>query len=151
MIVEIYTVDRFDVESKNIYKMWKGLKVVDEKNLPLKLSKLYDIRECNNEKEICKIAEEILVDHVVERYKIRGKALGVEENFNYAFEIFLKESVSDVVGESVSDIIEKMYFKKFTVRTGRCFYLVDLDDFVDFANEEFVNQLINRVELRKLR
>ncbi|MGC8866807.1 MAG: hypothetical protein ACP5IO_06900 [Elusimicrobiales bacterium] len=150
MIIEIYTVDSFDVESRKIYKMWKGLEVQSKKRLPLKISRLYDIRKLEDERYLHKIAKEILVDPIVEEYVIREKDNFFEENYKYACEIFLKDGVSDVVGESVSDIIEKMYSKKFTVRTGRCFYLTFLDDFVDFVKEEYFNELINKINLRKL-
>lgn len=147
MKVEIYTVDRFDVESRNVYRLWKGKDI--DGIFPIKVSKFYDIG-CSDAGLIRKIAEEILVDPVVERYRIREKDKTFEKDWKFVVEIFLKEGVSDVVGESVSDIIEKMFSEKFVVRTGRCFYLKFLDDFVDFAKEEYFNPLINGIELKRL-
>lgn len=141
MIIEIYTVDKYDTESNNISKLIKNHSCVD---VDVKLTKLYDIKELNDKNYAMKIATNVLQDRVVESYIIRDTQIHFDNRYKFYCEIFFKKSITDVVGESVSDIIEKLYSNRFTVRTGRCFYLSSFDqNAFNFLKEEYFNELIH--------
>ncbi|MCX7642046.1 MAG: hypothetical protein N2Z20_05365 [Elusimicrobiales bacterium] len=148
MIVEIYTIDKYDKESKNIRELFiKHFKV---NNFDLKLTKLYDIKECDDISDIELIARDILLDPVVEKYYIRNDKF-LFKRYKFILEIFLKDSVSDVVGESVSGIVNKLINKRFNVRTGKCFYCSSsIDEFINFVREEFFNELIHNMKIRRI-
>ncbi|MCX7905620.1 MAG: hypothetical protein N2446_02840 [Elusimicrobiales bacterium] len=148
MIIEIYTVDKYDRESKNIREVFvKNFKV---NRFNLKVTKLYNIVECEDITSIDLIARDILLDPIVEEYIIRREK-PLFKGYKWGLEIFLKKSVADVVGESVSDVINKLIDKKFNVRTGKCFYFSSSrDKFISFIREEFFNDLIHTMEIKEL-
>lgn len=147
MIIEIYTHDKYDIESKNIEKMFYRF---SSKNISIKMTKLYKIKECENNIDIKKVAEDILIDPIVEGYLLR-KENSFVNGYKGFIDVFLKDSITDVVGESVGDIIKRVTGKSFRVRTGRSFYFSGSKDlFIDFIKEEFFNELIHKINVREL-
>lgn len=147
MIVELYTKDIYDTESKLIERLFKNY---SKSNISVKLTRLYDILDCFNKDEVLRIAKEILVDPIVEEYLIRDVD-GYLKGYDGMVELFLRDSLTDVVGESVSDIIKRVLDRDFKVRTGRCFYFsASKDLFLDFVKEEFFNEHLHKINIKKL-
>lgn len=147
MIIEIYTNDLYDFESRNLTtafgKLNNGL------DIKIKVSKLYKINNIKDKKILSSIASDILIDPIVEYYSFENKDNCLVGYDGYV-DIFLKDNISDVVGESVSDIVEKVKGIKVLVRTGKRFYYKGKKHlFIDFIKEEFFNELIHKIDLKE--
>lgn len=148
MIVEIYTKDNYDFESKNLKLAIS--KFGSEGVFDVKVSKLYKIENIKNKKVLNSIVNDILIDPIVEECLVGDKKNLFFNKYQGYVEIFLKDSVADVVGESVSDIIERIKGLKTSVRIGKRFYYCGIKDrFLDFIKEEFFNELIHKISFKE--
>lgn len=144
MIIEVFTKDKFDVESKNITKNFTTY----GGSGAIKLTKLYDINARERKDYFNNIARFILIDPVVEDFNIesllrRGRII---------IELWLKESIVDLLGESVKMAIGDYGFKPpEMVRTGKRFYfeICDIEKARSFIEEEFSNEIIHRIKIEK--
>lgn len=148
MIIEIYTNDLYDFESKNLKLSLVNYRALD---LKVKVARLYNISGISDKKFLKSIARDILIDPIVENYCLEEKSCFFSQ-YNGHIDIFLKDSVTDVVGESVSDIIERIKGIKTEVRTGKRFYYCgNTDLFLEFIKEEFFNELIHKIEIKEFK
>ncbi|MCX7916694.1 MAG: phosphoribosylformylglycinamidine synthase subunit PurS [bacterium] len=88
----------------------------------VRVSNIYKI-ECIADKEkIKKITKELLIDNVSETFRIYKK-IKIEKNC-WIVEVFLKEGVTDPVGDTAKDtIIESGILKDVNVKTGKRYYI----------------------------
>lgn len=148
MKIEVYTKDSFDKETQNVEKLFKSFSGF---NTRMKYTKIYDIILDEKKNYFKKIAKEVIIDPIVEEYRIYEEKLPFS-NFDIFVEVWYKKSVTDVVGKSVVDAIEKAGFKRpEDVRTAKCFYFKNLNNKLikEFINENFSNELINDVIFKK--
>lgn len=148
MKIEVYTKDKFDKETQNIEKLFKSFSGF---NTDIKYTKIYDIILDKGKDYFNKIAREVILDPIVEEYRIYDKKLPFDD-FDISIEVWYKKSVVDVVGKSVVDAIEKAGFKRpDDVRTAKCFYFKNVDTKLikEFIDENFSNELINEVIFKK--
>ena len=120
-IVEIFKKRNIrDVFGEDVKKSIEELGISDIEEV--KVSNLYKI-ECNTEKKnIEKIAKELLIDNVSEDFLIYKKSK-TKKNY-WIVEVFLKEGVTDPVGEtSKKTIIESGILKDVDVKTGKKYYI----------------------------
>ncbi|MEF3279847.1 MAG: hypothetical protein K6357_02620 [Elusimicrobiota bacterium] len=148
MRIEVFTKDEFDRESKNISESFFSFSQIKGN---IKFSKIYDIKAEEKEEYFKKIAEDILVDPVVEYY-ILGEKTPRPFNFNVSIEVWFKKGVTDVVGESVKNIIG-VYGMRMPddAQSARCYYFslkADKNILKEFIYENFANELINDIRLR---
>ncbi|MGB9677363.1 MAG: phosphoribosylformylglycinamidine synthase subunit PurS [Candidatus Ratteibacteria bacterium] len=120
-IVEIYKKKNIrDVFGEDIKKSIEELGIFGINEV--KVSNLYKI-ECNTEKKnIEKITKELFIDNVSEDYSIYKKRKR-EKNY-WIIEIFLKDGVTDPVGETAKKTItESGILKNVNVKTGKKYYI----------------------------
>jgi len=147
MIVEIFTIDKFDKESKNITDAFKNY----GGKCDIKFTKLYKIIADKDISYFKKIAEEVLVDKIVENYGIYDDLGKTMLNFPFVIDIWFKESVTDICGESVKLAIRDAgYMEPVSVRTAKRFYFSNKDSkALSFVMEDYANELIHRVDFKK--
>lgn len=150
MEIEIITLERFDVESKNIEKVFFDFSGLNSK---IKLSRIYEISKDANKDYFKKIAEEMLYDPIVENFKL----VVSDKRFFPGYKIFVKVSfkkgVTDVVGESVKKIISDMgYESPGEVKTSKGFYfsLNDKTEIINFIKENYANELIHNIVVEEI-
>ena len=147
MIIEIFTVDKFDKESTHITKMFKNYGGRSR----IKFSKLYKVVCESSKNYFVKVAKDVLVDHIVERYKIFDDDNFFSFKASVVIDLWFKESVSDICGESVRDAIgDAGFIKPLYVRTAKRFYFLDSNKkALEFIMENYANELIHRIDFKK--
>lgn len=147
-LVEIFTKDKFDSESK---KFSNFLKNSLSKNTEIKFSKIYRISVNENINYFKRIADEILTDPIVEIYRLNNKFYGGKLDlscYDFWVDVWFKEGITDVVGESVKNIISDYGLPPpDKVSFAKRFYFSDIDkkQAEEFINENFANKLINDI------
>jgi phosphoribosylformylglycinamidine (FGAM) synthase PurS component len=119
MIIEIWTRDGFAVNEK------RGLiERLAHAGLPVKaagLSRLYNIDAAWPARDFRILAAELLSDRITERYSL-SKRPGMRNM--YRVEVWLKNSATDVIGESVREAVRDMLGRAPRgVRFGRAYYV----------------------------
>ncbi|MBU2572714.1 MAG: phosphoribosylformylglycinamidine synthase subunit PurS [Elusimicrobia bacterium] len=132
MIIEVWTKEKYSVNEE------AGLiGRLAHAGLPVKtarLSRLYKIEAPFHKKDFDRIAAELLTDKITERYSLSARPAlfpkgpkrcarpGLKKF--YRVEVWLKNSVTDVVGESVKEAIRDiMGGQPRNVRFGRAYYI----------------------------
>jgi len=120
-IIEIFKKKNIlDVFGEEIKKSINELGIfnIDE----VKVSTIYKIESDTDKKKIEKIAKELLIDAVSEDFKIYRKT-GKKKDY-WLVEVFLKEGVTDPVGDTAKKtIIESGILKNVVVKTGKKYYI----------------------------
>ncbi|MCM8766538.1 MAG: phosphoribosylformylglycinamidine synthase subunit PurS [Candidatus Omnitrophica bacterium] len=120
-IIEIYKKKNIrDVFGQDIKKSIEeiGISGIEE----VKVSNLYKIECKTNKKNVEKIAKELLIDKVSEDFSIYKKTR-TKKDF-WIIEIFLKDGVTDPVGETARNtIIESKILDQVVVKTGKKYYI----------------------------
>jgi phosphoribosylformylglycinamidine (FGAM) synthase PurS component len=154
-LVEIFTKDEFDSESE---KFSNFLKNALSKNTEIKFSKIYRISLNKNSNYFKRIADEILIDPIVEIYRLNNKFYGAKplnlSRYDFSVDVWFKEGITDVVGESVKNIITDCGFTSpDKVSFARRFYFSDINkkQAEEFINENFANKLINDIMVTDLK
>ncbi|MBI4655646.1 MAG: phosphoribosylformylglycinamidine synthase subunit PurS [Elusimicrobia bacterium] len=166
MIIEIWIKDKYakNEEADIIAKLAHA----GAKPAFAKISRLYRVDGDFEKKDFKKIAEEILIDPVTEEYslaarKLKGKnlfrplavlAAPIADNAAlFRVEICLKDSITDVVGESVKETIADVIDKKpGNVRFGHAYYFsIDSERKLKHAvSEVLINELIHTFRITEL-
>jgi phosphoribosylformylglycinamidine (FGAM) synthase PurS component len=126
-----------------------------------KISRLYRIDADFEKKDFEKIAKEILIDPITEEYSLSDRIGKRRENLDcklknknlFRVEVWLKDSVTDVIGESVQETILDVIHKKVkNVRYGHAYYLfVDSGSRIKHAvSEVLINELIHVCRINKI-
>ena len=119
MIIEIWTKEKYSgsEEAGLISRLTHaGLDLKEAK-----LSRLYRIEALWPKKDFEKLAEGLLTDNITEK-----SSLAVRPGFKgfYRVEVWLKNSATDVIGESVREAIHDMLGRSpSSVRFGRAYYV----------------------------
>ncbi len=93
----------------------------------VRVSKLYSITGKYNASSITKISRELLTDPITQEYRLEKSSSSAAfiMGSHHRVEIWLKESVSDPVGESTQRaIISLNLAEPIRVRTGRAFHFI---------------------------
>jgi len=119
MIIEIWTREKY---SGNEERDLAGR--LAHAGLPVKavrLSRLYKVDAPWPGRDFTRLAEELLTDRITECYSL-SKRTGVKSG--YRVEVWLKNSVTDVIGESVKEAVHDMTGRRpDSVRFGRAYYV----------------------------
>lgn len=120
-IIEIFKKKKkFDVFGDDIKRSIEELGIKNVKEV--RVSNLYRIEGDADKRDIIKIAKELFIDRVSEGfevYKVKKK----KKNF-WEIEVWLKEGVSDPVGETGKrTIIESGILKDVSVKSGKKYYI----------------------------
>lgn len=148
MIIEVFTKQKFS-QNENERLLKKFLPYSNEIKI-VRQNKLYLIEGDYSLAEAKKIAEEVLIDPIVENYIIFKK--NFSDKFISSFSIWFKEGITDVVAESVIEAIVNSGFKKpQKVKTGKIIHFYpkpkDLNRLEKAVREIFVNDLIHKLEV----
>ncbi|HAH31342.1 MAG TPA: hypothetical protein DCL44_03400 [Elusimicrobia bacterium] len=120
MIIEIFTKGKYAKNEEAGFA--KKLVLAGLKTNFLKVSKLYLIEGVYSGAEISRLACELLLDPITEDWLLKPRRC-VGDNI-YRVEIWLKNSVTDVVGQSVKEAVADMGLKgPKRCRFGRCLYV----------------------------
>ncbi|MDA8131783.1 MAG: hypothetical protein M0011_09815 [Elusimicrobia bacterium] len=148
MIIEITTKVKYaeNEESGFIGRMaHAGLKV-----RAARLARLYRVDAAFSRAEFDKLGSELLTDRITETYSLSRPRPGLK---GWRVEVWLKDSVTDVVGESVKGAVADVLGKEpSAVRFGHAYY-------VDCPSEKalrravagpLVNETVNRFGIQKI-
>ena len=119
MIIEIWTKEKYATNEEA--GLVKKLALAGFKTNFLKVSKLYLIEGVYSETETSRLAEELLLDPITEAWSFKPRCFAGGNI--HRVEIWLKNSVTDVVGQSVKEAVADMGLKApARCRFGRCLY-----------------------------
>ncbi|MCX8082481.1 MAG: phosphoribosylformylglycinamidine synthase subunit PurS [bacterium] len=123
-LIEIYNkTDIPDVFGIDVMKniMGTGISEIDG----ITTAELYRFEGDISLKEIKKIAEDVLVDSVIQEYKIRKYGDTVRKDaFNFIVDVFYKKGVTDAVAETVAVAVKDAGIKKdLKISTGKRYYI----------------------------
>ncbi|HBA60978.1 MAG TPA: hypothetical protein DCZ92_09195 [Elusimicrobia bacterium] len=149
MIIEIWTKEKYagNEEASFIGRLaHAGLKIE-----AARLSRLYRVDAEFTRDEFDKLGSSLLTDPITERYSLSPGKTGLKDA--YRVEVWLKESVTDVVGESVKEAITGVMGKApGAVRFGRAYY-VRCDSEVKLKHavtRTLVNAVVNKFKIEKV-
>ncbi len=115
-----------------------------------RLSRLYRVDADFSKAEFSKIASELLTDNITERCSLSPGKAGLKNA--YRAEVWLKDSVSDVVGESVKSAITDVLGREpGAVRFGHAYY-VPCDSELKLrraVSKTLVNEVVNKFKIGK--
>ena len=148
MIIEVRTKGKYaeNEETGFIGRMaHAGLKVK-----AARLSRLYRVEADFGRAEFDRLGAELLTDPVTETYSLGRPKAGIK---GWRVEVWLKDSVTDVVGESVKGAISDVLGKEpKTVRFGRAYY-VACDSELKLKRAvagTLVNETVNKFGIEKI-
>ena len=148
MIIEIWTKEKYAKNEEAAFTArlaHAGLKVKTAR-----LSRLYRVEAGFDKKEFEKIASTLLTDNITEHYSLAPGKAGLRNA--YRVEVWLKDSVTDVVGESVKEAIADVAGKApETVRFGHAYYVpCDSEPKLKRAvTKTLVNEIVNKFKIEK--
>jgi len=148
MIIEIRTKDKYAKNEEAAFTArmaHAGLKVKTAQ-----LSRLYRIDADFGTTGFTKIASELLTDNITEHYSLSPRKSGLKNA--YRVEVWLKDSVTDVVGESVKEAVADVAGKlPEAVRFGHAYY-VRCDSGLKLrraVSRTLVNEVVNKFKIEK--
>lgn len=148
MIIEIWTKEKYAAsEEAGLNKRLghAGLAVSGSR-----LSRLYRIDGDFTNKELNAIASELLVDRITERYSLAGRRHGLKGA--YRAEVWLKDSVTDPVGETVKEAVAEFTGKPLrTVRFGHAYYASGASEIKlrHAVTKTLANEIVNVCRIEK--
>lgn len=149
MTIEVWTKEKYSAAEEAGLRArlaHAGLKVK-----AARLSRLYRIDAPFPESAFGRIAAELLTDTITERYALsdRPRLKGL-----FRVEVWLKDSVTDVVGESVKEAIRDiMGGHPRSVRFGHAYYVACASEsrLKSVVSEMLVNDIVNVYSVKKIR
>jgi len=121
MIIEIWAKEKYAKNEEAGFV--KKLALAGFKTNFLKFSKLYLIEGVYSGTETSRLAGELLLDAITEAWSVKPRRCAGANI--YRVEIWLKNSVTDVVGQSVKEAVADMGLKApKRCRFGRCLYVL---------------------------
>lgn len=142
MIIEIWTKENYSASEE------AGLiKRLGHAGLSVKaahLSRLYKIDGDFSKKEFDAIASELLVDKITERYSLSAGHHGLKGG--YRAEVWLKDSVTDAVGETVKEAVAEFARRPpREVRFGHAYYVAEASEIKlrHAVTKTLANEIVN--------
>ncbi|MHB0995962.1 MAG: hypothetical protein ACYC2I_06305 [Elusimicrobiales bacterium] len=148
MIIEIRTKEKYakNEEAGFIGRMaHAGLAVKSAR-----LSRLYRVDAAFSRAEFDRLGADLLADPVTETYSLSRPRPGLK---GWRVEVWLKDSVTDVVGESVKGAIADVLAKApVTVRFGRAYYVACGSELKlkHAVAKTLVNETVNKFVIEKI-
>jgi phosphoribosylformylglycinamidine (FGAM) synthase PurS component len=149
MIIEIRTREKYarNEEAGFIGRMaHAGLKVA-----AARLARLYRVEGEFSPAEFDRLGADLLTDRITEVYSLKPGRGGLKAG--YRVEVWLKDSVTDVVGESVKGAISDVLGKEpAAVRFGRAYYVVCASELKlrRAVARTLVNETVNKFGIEKI-
>ncbi len=149
MIIEIWTREKYagNEEQGFLARMaHAGLKAG-----AARLSRLYRVEGDFTSKEFDKLGSELLTDPITEHYSLKAGKINIKGG--YRVEIWLKDSVTDVVGESVKGAVSDVLGKgPVAVRFGHAYYLTCESEakLKHVVAKTLANETVNKFRIEKL-
>ncbi len=148
MIIEIWTKEKY---AKNEERGFIGrLAHAGLKVKTARLSRLYRVDADFSRAEFDKLASKLLTDSITEHYSLTPGKNGLKNA--YRVEVWLKDSVTDVVGESVKGAIADVLGKEpKTVRFGHAYYVPCGSELKlkHAVSKILVNEVVNKFSIKK--
>lgn len=148
MIIEIWTKEKYAKNDEDAFiarLAHAGLKVK-----AARLSRLYRVDADFTKETFSKIASELLTDPITEQCSLTPGKAGLKNA--YKVEVWLKDSVTDVVGESVKEAVADVAGKlPDSVRFGHAYY-VGCDSELKLRRavaKTLVNEVVNKFKIEK--
>lgn len=149
MLIEIFSKDKYAKNEES--GLIKKLAAAGFKTDFLRFSKLYRIDGAYSKADSQKIAGSLLCDNITESWSLDSRRFAGRNI--YSAEIWLKDSVTDVVGESVRHAVADMGFKKPSLaRFGRRIYAraSSVAGFRHAVAKTLANETVNRCTVEKV-
>ncbi|HCC46938.1 MAG TPA: hypothetical protein DEQ38_02285 [Elusimicrobia bacterium] len=149
MIIEIWTKEKYAAseDAGFIGRMaHAGLKVK-----AARLSRLYRVEGEFSRAEFERLGKELLTDPITEKYSLSQWKPGLKSAWRV--EVWLKDSVTDVVGESVKGAIADVLGREpKTVRFGRAYYAACESEpkLKHAVVKTLVNEIVNKFKIEKI-
>ncbi len=148
MIIEIWTKEKYAKNEEAAFIA--SLAHVGLKVKTARLSRLYRVDADFSKGTFLKIASELLTDNITEFCSLTPGKAGLQNAFRV--EVWLKDSVTDVVGESVKEAVADVAGKPAAaVRFGRAYY-VACDSEAKLRSavaKTLVNEVVNKFKIGK--
>jgi phosphoribosylformylglycinamidine (FGAM) synthase PurS component len=148
MIIEIRTKEKYARNEEDAFiarLAHAGLKAK-----AARLSRLYRVDADFSRETFSKIASELLTDNITERCSLTPGKAGLKNA--YRVEVWLKDSVTDVVGESVKEAVADVAGKPpAAVRFGRAYYVAcgSRTKLGSAVAKTLVNEVVNKFKIEK--
>lgn len=148
MIIEVYTKDKYAVNEEAAFLarlLHAGLKAK-----AARLSRLYRIDADFTGPQFARLASELLTDKVTELYSLKAGQPGLKNAFRV--EVWLKDSVTDVIGESVKEAVAAAAGRApGAVRFGRAYYVACASEprLRLAVSRTLVNEVVNKFKIEK--
>jgi len=148
MIIEIWTKEKYAKNEEAAFMArlaHAGLKIKTAR-----LSRLYRVDADFSKAQFGKLASELLTDNITEHYSLSAGKAGLKKA--YRVEVWLKDSVTDVVGESVKDAIADVLGRApQAVRFGHAYYVPCASELKlkHAVSKTLVNEVVNKFKIEK--
>jgi len=149
MIIETWTKEKYakNEEEGFIGRMaHAGLKVT-----AARLSRLYRVEGEFSRAEFERLGKDLVTDPITEKYSLSRWKPGLKNAWRV--EVWLKDSVTDVVGESVKGAVADVLGKApVTVRFGRAYYAACESEakLKRAVVKTLVNEIVNKFKIEKI-
>ncbi|OGR75625.1 MAG: hypothetical protein A2X32_03135 [Elusimicrobia bacterium GWC2_64_44] len=149
MIIETWTKEKYakNEEDGFVARMaHAGLKLERAR-----VSRLYRVEGSFSRPDFDRLGKELLADSITEKYSLRPGANGFKGAWRV--EVWLKDSVTDVVGESVKGAIADVLGKEpAVVRFGHAYYAACESEakLKHAVVKTLVNEIVNKFKIEKI-
>lgn len=148
MIIEIRTKEKYAASEERGFAArmeHAGLKLRSAR-----LSRLYRVEADFTRADFGRLGAELLTDRITETYSLGRPRAGVK---GWRVEVWLKDSVTDVVGESVREAVADVLGRRpDSVRFGRAYYVSGCTEkeLAGAVRKTLVNETVNKFRIEKI-
>ncbi|MBI4350483.1 MAG: phosphoribosylformylglycinamidine synthase subunit PurS [Elusimicrobia bacterium] len=148
MIIEIWTKEKYAKNEEAAFLGRLAHAGLDVK--AARLSRLYRVDAGFSEETFSRIASELLTDNITEHCSLKPGKAGLKNA--YRVEVWLKDSVTDVVGESVKEAVADVAGElPEAVRFGHAYYVQCASELKlrQAVSKTLVNEVVNKFRIEK--